>query len=172
MKDNIWTHNHPNGWSSFSPADFSISAQTSAEGAEIRHSKDYLKNIQQLVNDKQELTPVIKKIRQYLHQINDTDLENTFKHMEQELGKMTIDSSKQMVVEQISRNGKWHEELNDFAKPDVKEKIYKKQYQAFRLLLNNFGTKALDPQISLLITLGTTKNFAEKYNFNHAIVRA
>lgn len=172
MKDNIWTHNHPGGWSSFSLPDIAISAMNDSAGGEIRHPKMYWNNIEELVKNKNEILSVIRNVEKNTLTPLNQDTKNSFKYMEQELGKMTFNPQKPLVVEQISRNGKWHKELIDIISIENKRKEATDQVNSWNYLRSNIKSDINSDAISLLITLGRTKNLAEKYNFNHVVARA
>jgi len=172
MKDNIWTHNHPGGWSSFSLPDIALSAMTDSAGGEIRHPKMYWNRIEELVKNKNEILSVIRNVeKNQLNPLNQ-DTKNAFKHMEQELSKMTFNPQKPLVVEQISRNGKWHKELIDINSIENQRKNATDSVNTWNYLRSNIKSDINSDAISLLVTLGRTKNLAEKYDFNHVVARA
>jgi hypothetical protein len=172
MKDNTWTHNHPSGWSSFSLGDLSLTAAVNSAGAEIRHPKKYWNNIEELVNNKKEILSVIRNLEKNPLIPISQDIKNTFKHMEQELIKMEFDVKRPTVVEQMLRKGKWNNDLINITSSENQRKHNLDLLESYYYLSNNVNKNVGHDAISLLISLGATKNYADKYDFNHVVARA
>lgn len=160
MKNNTFIHNHPEGYSSFSPNDLLLLAANPKE-LQIRHPTKTSGFVREIAKSKINIP----------QNIQNKDLQSIF-NIASEISR-DLPQNAYKLSERIYRtNDNWGDKMNQQLKPTSQKNFTAKTRELMRIAtyyIWELNKSLSTPSLIYLAQLATNKFYAQKYGYNHEL---